>query len=407
MMMQLTTAAWAAPASGKQTEPAPDLRMKVTAPYAEFGLLAWSAILTASGGKKQEGRFRDAAAALDENANRLARVYAQTYGDKAGSDFAALWKKQVAAVLEYAQAVAAKNTAAAEQSSRYLMDVYPNQMAAFLGGLTRASVETIAPPTKEYLASLKAAAEAQAARDYNIEYRAVDKMYAALIEIAHSQAQAMVKQFPTQYVGNMDMPAVNLRVRLYCLFAQQIFALGMANRANVSGNIDEHYALYARSDLLTDEASRELTTFAGTEFGTAFSALWKKYTASLQDYEKAREAQDSTMQKRVIGDLKGEVDDLVALFVPPAPARAVPPPRKGGKKPKAPPPPPFQKDVRAFVDANVGIIVAATRGSSPFGALQKAWHETRDFTDAMTALIVARFGDKPQSSAVQSEGDQK
>jgi hypothetical protein len=387
------------------TEPAANLRAQMEALYGESALLSWSAVLLAPTAKKaSEGPFHDAIGALDDNAGRLGRLYGQIYGDRVGADFTALWKRLNAAFASYAQAAAMKNDSGKTGASAAL-DAFPGQLAGMLSPLAKGhpGVDELKSDFAGYVGNLRAVADRQAARDFNTEYRALDDAYAAIRKIAHGQATGAQLAFPTRYVGSMDLPAVNLRVSVNALFTQQVFTIAMANRANYASNIDEYYALYARYDLLTDQISRELGAYGGNDFASQFSALWKKFTASLGDYEKARELQDNTMQKRVLGDISSEEKELTALFVPPAPTHAVGPPKKG-KKPKTPPQPPFYKDVKAYMDANVAVIYAATRKQSPFGPLQRAWTDSRRFTDSLCSLMVGRFGDKPQNATEQSEG---
>lgn len=387
-------------------ESAADLRVHMNSLLCEYALLSWSATLTA--GDKHQDAFKSAAAALEENANDLARIYGQVYGDKAGSDFSVLWKRHVAAILDYAQATVKKNSAARDQASKFLLDTYATQVGALIAGMTggRRPADVVTRNTREYLVQLTSMADAQAIHDYNNEYRALDETYAAMQEIARNASTAAAQQFPTRYVGSPDSATANLRVDLDSLLALQVFTQGMAYRAIVASNMDEYYALLARSDLITDQLTKTMTTYGGTDFGTSFSAEWKKYTASLLDFEKASESKDNTTRKRILGDMEGHVNDIVALFIPPPPMHAVPPPRKGKKRPKAPPPPPFHKDVRAWVDSNLDLIKAETHHQSMFGPLRKTWNETRHFTDEVSRKIVARFGSKP-AEAGPTDADPK
>lgn len=397
----------AAPSPTPSTAPAPpprkgdsaaSVRLQLTQGYDELGLTGWSVFLGANAGKKSDDLIRQAAGALDDSTGQMARVYGQIYGDRAGSDFAAIWKKQNAALVDYARALSKKDEAARNAARKIMVDAFPAQMSAFVSGLSRLPREAVTALLSEYAQNMLVAAEAQMVRDYNNEYRALDAACAALDKMADDQAEAVVRAFPARYPGSPALPSVTLRVRMCELLGQQMFTLAMANRANVASNIDEYYALFARSDLISTRLGRELTPFGGSEFTGQFIALWKKYIASLQDYEKAREAKDNNMRKRVQGDLANHATELVALLIPPPPVRAVPPPRKGGSKPKTPPQPPLFKDVQAFFTANLSIIDDVTRGRDPFGAARHAFNETRDFTEAVCAQIFARFGESPKDA---------
>lgn len=367
-------------------------------------MLAWTVFLGASGGKKSDGMIREAASALDDSTSRLTRLYGQIYGDRAGSDLATAWKRQNTAIVECARAIARGDATARDAARKTLVEGVSGTLGGALAAVSNQPREALAAAFTEYLQNLIAAADGQAAHDFNIAYRNLDGACGALGRVAETQAEAAVRAFPARFAGSPTLPATELRVRLCSLVGQQLFTLALANRANISSNIDEYYALLARSDLFTTRIGTALTPYGGTDFSTRFTTLWKKYIASLQDYEKAREAKDNQMAKRIKGDLNGHATELVTLLVPPPPTRAVPPPRKGGKKPKAPPAPPLLKDVQAFIDANLDIIDDETKGRDPFGAIRRGWSETRSFTEAVSNQILTRFGTTPQPSDVPSGG---
>ena len=384
-------------ASHKDADTAAGLRVQMSSLYEESGLLAWSVIVGSTAGKRSEDQMREAASAYDDSASRLGRLYSQLYGDRVGSELTALLKKHVAVLGDYARAAVKGDKPGQDTARKFLVDMFPNQMNALLGPLSRAPQQKDggAPSFAAYAQNLVAAADAQVARDFNTEYRALDVVYDTLTRVADEQAEAAVRAQPTRYVGATSLPAVDLRVRLTSRIALQMFTLAMANRAMVASNIDEYYALFARCDLITASLSREIAAFGGAELGTQFSAVWKKYIASLQDYEKAKESDDRTMQKRVRGDFTGHASELAALLLPPPPVRAVPPPKKPGKKPKTPPPSPLMKRFQSFFDANLSIIDDEVKKRSPFGPLQHGWSEARALADAITAQVVSRFGETP------------
>lgn len=387
LLVFTSTIALAAPAEKKES--ALDLRVRFNGLFCEYALLSWSAILTA--GDKRQDAFKAAAAALEENGKELSRVFSQVYGDRAGSDFVVLWKRHIGAILDFAVASARRNTAGQDQATRFLLDGYSTQFGSLIGRIAGSPADEVTRNTRVYLTHLKSVAAAHALSDYNNEYRALDQVYEAVSQMARDESTFAVRASPARFVGSVDAPAADLRVRLGSLCAQQMFTLAMANRSIAASNMDEYYALLARSDMLTDDMARLLRGYGGNDFGSAFSTTWKKYTASLQDFEKAGENKDHSLQKRVIGDLKGLVNEIVAIFVPVNLTREAP---RKGKKPKPSVPPAFRKDVQAFVDANLDIIRTETRGVPPFGLMRRAWNETRRITDRMSELVVTRFGAK-------------
>ena len=382
-----------------------DLRVGFDGLLGQYSLLAWGAILSTPDHRR--AAFNDAVSALNQNARGLASFVGRIYGDTSATAWLTLWKHGDDNVLAYAQAVATHNKAQEVQASNYLIDTYPGLFGAEVAGLTHGGVpaDEASARVREAMVAIKAVADQQALRNFNAEGHAFDELRRAMGVLARRMSEAVQKQFPSRWVGSSDLATLNLRVRLDSLLQQQMFTLAVATRANLASNIDLYYALFARSELLTDAMSGELSAYGGSDFGSSFVTAWKKYTSSLHEFEKACESHDTTLQKRILGDLSRYGKSICEVFVPPTVNRLVIPPRKGHKRPPAPKPSPFLKVVQNFILANVQVIRVESHRDSSFGVMRRVWHDTDTLALNISSLVVGRFGHHPQPVPPQASGN--
>ena len=119
----------------------------------------------ATGEALRGGDFEGAAGALDENSIALSEAIGSVYGDEAGSVFLELWRTHIGFFVEYTQARAAGDDAAATAAAAAL-DGYRTDFGAFLASANENfEADGIAQELIPHVESVFAVIDAQAAGD--------------------------------------------------------------------------------------------------------------------------------------------------------------------------------------------------------------------------------------------------
>jgi hypothetical protein len=143
---------------------AADLRMTLNSLLQEHVFLAGAAVNEAFQGNT--AGFEAAAAALDENSVALSEAVGLAYGEEAGSEFLDLWRSHIDLLVAYTTAVAAGDTAAAEEQAEFLVG-YATDFANFLAGPTGIEADALEELVLEHILTLKAAVDSIAAGEGN------------------------------------------------------------------------------------------------------------------------------------------------------------------------------------------------------------------------------------------------
>jgi hypothetical protein len=176
--------------------PAATLRAGLTALLQEHVYLAGVTTATALSG----GDLKVPAAALDKNSVGLSDAIKSVYGQAAGDQFLALWRKHIGFFVDYTTGKATKDQAKVTKAQQDL-DGYRADFDAFLTGANpNLPKGSVAQELIGHVQTLEAAIDAQAAKDMS-QY---DKLAVAATHMpmtADVLAGAIAKQFPEKFAG--------------------------------------------------------------------------------------------------------------------------------------------------------------------------------------------------------------
>ncbi|HEX2850625.1 MAG TPA: hypothetical protein VHN98_08730, partial [Acidimicrobiales bacterium] len=179
---------------GKVDGGASTLRAGLTSLLQEHVYLAGITTGTALSG----GDYKVPAGVLDQNSVALSKAIASVYGDAAGTEFLALWRKHIGFFVDYTVGRATNDQAKLDQAKAAL-DGYRNDFGAFLAAANpKLTKEAVAEELKGHVESLEAAIDAQAAKSPD----AVAKLQTAASHMpmtADVLAGAIATQFPDKF----------------------------------------------------------------------------------------------------------------------------------------------------------------------------------------------------------------
>ena len=163
----------------------------------EHVFLAGAATEAALGGRTAE--YNAAAAALDANTDDLTTAIASVYGPEAGTTFASLWKRHIGLLVDYTNAVAAKDQAKADGAMDSLLQ-YSEDFGAFINQASpKLTKDAVAELIKTHVFTLKDVIDAQAAKNWTTAYTRERTAADHMAMIANDLAITIVAQFPTKF----------------------------------------------------------------------------------------------------------------------------------------------------------------------------------------------------------------
>ena len=182
---------------GDPASKAAELLTGLNAGLREHVFLASAATGAALGGRANE--FAGAQAALDANSDAVTGVIAGVYGDEAGKQFAPLWKKHIDFLVDYTNAVAAKNQPEADKAMGDLLG-YTEEFGAFINAASpKLTKDAVAELIKTHVFTLKDVIDAQAAKDFTKAYTTERTAADHMAMIATGLATTVVAQFPDKF----------------------------------------------------------------------------------------------------------------------------------------------------------------------------------------------------------------
>ena len=182
---------------GDPASPAADLVTTFNGGLREHVFLAAAASGAALGGRADE--FSAAQAAIEANSDALTTAVAGAYGPEAGRAFGPLWKKHIDLLVDYTNAVAAKDQPKADEAMGNLL-AYTQEFGAFINSASpKLTTEAVADLVKTHVLTVKAAIDAQAAKDFTMAYDAIRTAADHMAMIANNLATTIVAQFPTNF----------------------------------------------------------------------------------------------------------------------------------------------------------------------------------------------------------------
>jgi hypothetical protein len=173
--------------------PAAGLRATLTDQLTNHVYLAGIAISTAVAAGPDSPAAKAAIATLDQNSVELSKSIGSVYGDAAGDQFLALWRKHIGFFVDYTLGKATGDTAKADKA-RSDLDSYRNDFGAFLAAanpnLTKAAV---ADELKPHVDTLITAIDKVVAKDPGA-YDALKTAAGHMPHTADTLAGAIAKQ---------------------------------------------------------------------------------------------------------------------------------------------------------------------------------------------------------------------
>ena len=182
---------------GDPASKAADLLTGLNVGLREHVFLASAATGAALGGRADE--FAAAKTALGANSDAITGVIAGIYGDEAGKQFAPLWGKHIGFLVDYTNAVAAKDQAKADAAMGNLLS-YTQDFGAFINAASpKLTKEAVAGLIKTHVSTLKDEIDAQAAKNFTKAYASERVAADHMAMIATGLATTVVAQFPTKF----------------------------------------------------------------------------------------------------------------------------------------------------------------------------------------------------------------
>ena len=182
---------------GDALSPAVDLRVAQNVLAAEHAYLAAAATDAALGGRDNE--FMAAASSLDRNGQQIASAIGSVYGAEAGASFLQLWRAHIDFFVDYTVATAQGDMAGRQQALRNL-DGYEEAASTFLSEanpfLPKDAVKNL---LAQHVVTLTAVIDAQAAGNSAEAYNGLRHAYGHMQMISDALAEAIVKQFPSNF----------------------------------------------------------------------------------------------------------------------------------------------------------------------------------------------------------------
>jgi hypothetical protein len=174
------------------------LRASLTALLEDHVYLAGLAVNAGVGSGLDSAAFKAAAGTLDENSVELSNAIASVYGDAAGKQFLALWRRHIGFFVDYTKAKATKDAAGVSKAKADL-DGYRAQFGAFLASANpNLTKKAVADDLKPHVQTLFDAIDAVIAKSPTV----FDKLKTAASHMpmtADILASAIVKQFPDKF----------------------------------------------------------------------------------------------------------------------------------------------------------------------------------------------------------------
>jgi hypothetical protein len=267
-------------------------------------LLGEHAYLTMEAMRASAANRPDAAAligALSNNTSDLTIAVTGVYGASAGERFRQLWQQHIDALISWARAHAAGDSAG-EAAARASMLDFRTAFSAFLGKANpRLSGDAEAHALQLHLDQLSSFVDMKYSQVFATERAA----YGHMFEFGDSLAAAIAAQFPKRYtgVGIAFSPRTALRLDLGRLLGEHLVLAAEAHRSALDAQPD---AAAARDALAANTA--DLALLIGRVYGpgaqAAFSKLWNSHISSYLRYIDAIREANATARSTSLGELQ-------------------------------------------------------------------------------------------------------
>lgn len=285
---------------------AAELRAGLTHLLQEHVYLAGIAVTQGVGEGLDSAGFKAAAATLDENSKGLADAIAGVYGEPAGKQFLALWRRHIGMFVEYAKGKATGDAELAQKARRDL-DGYRAEFGAFLASANpNLTKEAVAEELKPHVSSVFRAINAVVGGDADV----FDKLREAAGHMPNTAAVlagAIAKQKPDMFAGDPAGGASELRAGLTSLLNEHVYLAGIAITQGVTQGLDSKQ--FKASAATLDANSKALADAIGSVYGAPagkqFLALWRRHIGMFVAYTKAKATNNEAGIDKARSDLDG------------------------------------------------------------------------------------------------------
>lgn len=286
---------------------AAELRAGLTHLLQEHVYLAANATNAALTG----GDFDGAAGALDENSVALSEAIASVYGADAGGAFLELWRTHIGFFVDYTQARAGGDDAAA-QAAVTALEGYGADFGAFIESANpNLPADAVAEELGPHVATLTAAIDAQVAGSPD-QWSLLREAASHMPHTAAVLAGGIVTQMPEAFDGTINAGGAELRAGLTALLNEHVYLATFATGEAIRGGDFEG----AAGGL--DENSVALSEAVGSVYGDdaagAFLELWRTHIGFFVEYTQARASGDDAGAEAAAAELDGYRTDFGAFL---------------------------------------------------------------------------------------------
>jgi len=220
-------------------------------------------------------------AALGKNTDAMGQIVGALFGEQAKNKFASLWSAHVAALFNYARALADRDDALRAQAQSSIA-TYERGLAAFFAGasqgrLNRAVAEAA---VKQHVDHLLQQADAYAAKNYPQADRIYREGYTHAFALGKVLASTLL---PPAAAATLSAPTWRLRSELDRLLGEHVVLVIATMRAGVTNSAD-FTAAADTADANTRDLAAAIDTLFGQAAGRRFQSLWADHVDALIRY---------------------------------------------------------------------------------------------------------------------------
>jgi cytochrome c556 len=294
---------------------ASDLRAGLTAQLQEHVYLAGIAVSQGVGEGLDSAEFKAAAGTLDANSKALSDSIGSVYGDAAGKQFLALWRKHIGFFVDYTKGKATKDKAVVAKALKDL-DGYRAEFGAFIASANpNLPADAVADELTPHIATLTAAIDSAVAGKADV----FDKLRAAADHMpmtAEVLAGGIVKQYPDKFAGDVGSGASDLHAGLTAQLQEHVYLAGIAVSQGVGQGLDsaEFEAAAATLDANSKALSDSIGSVYGDAAGKQFLPLWRKHIGFFVDYTEGKATGDKAMAAKALKNLDRYRTDFGAFI---------------------------------------------------------------------------------------------
>lgn len=240
------------------------------------------------------------AAVLDANTAALGATFAKVYDDAVAQRLVELWRQKSALFVQFAQATAVGDQAAASKAKADL-DVYKSEFAGFVNATNpQMPADLLQEDAGSHVNSFLSVVTAQAKKD-PLALDKLKKAAAAMPRTGAVFAAGIVKQKPKEIKGTADGGGATLLATLTAALQEHVYLLGTTTRTVVAGGD----AKKLREVL--DENSEGLANLIGALYGDPsarkFLRVWRGHIGPMVAYARATSAKDPAGAQRAAAEL--------------------------------------------------------------------------------------------------------